>query len=336
MNKNRLALIISITLSLLVSVPRVLFMLNGKNDEIINSVIEVTAGDTAIRILLLFGFSLVTLKFNLIWIDRFEKKHRLRVSIVINTLIFLIWNVIFYLINTFIFNIYSSVLSPQVNSISYFFFLVLLLITSKSINLIEKSRQDAIEKEVLKQKSLQNELDALKNQINPHFLFNSLNTLSLLVREDQKAAGKFIQKLSFLFRYILQSQEQALVTVEEELKVLDSYIHLIQQRYQDNFNVLVKVDDQMLQRKIPILALQMLMENAVKHNEISAKHPLYMEFYSEGKWVVGKNVLQKRTGNIDSTNMGLKNLNTRTKIQLGDEIEILRDETHFTVKIPTQ
>lgn len=336
MKKNRLAWTISIILPLVVSLPRVLFMLNGKNDEIINSVIEVTAEDTLIRLLLLFGFSLVTLKFNLVWIERFEKKNRLWISKVINTLILLGWILIFYLINTFIYNIYSSVLSPGVNAISYIFLWILLLITSKTINLIEKSKQDAVEKEVLKQKSLENELNALKNQINPHFLFNSLNTLSLLVREDQKAAGKFINKLSFLFRYILQSQEQSMITVDEELKVLDSYIHLIKQRYQDNFNVTVNVDDQMLQRKIPILALQMLMENAVKHNEISAKKPLFMEFYSEGKWIVSKNVLQKRTGNIESTNTGLKNLNTRTKIQIGEEIEILRDETYFTVKIPTQ
>lgn len=336
MKKNRLAWIISIALPLAVSAPRVLFMLNGRNDEIINSVIQVTVKDTLIRIVLLFGFSLVTLKFNLVWIERFENKNRLWVSIVINALILLGWILIFYLIDLFVYDIYSSVLSPAVNSISYFFLLVLLLITSKAINLIEKSKLDAVEKEVLKQKSLQNELDALKSQINPHFLFNSLNTLGLLVREDQKAAGKFINKLSFLFRYILQSQEQSLVTVKEELKVLDSYIHLIKQRYQDNFNVFVKVNDQMLQRKIPVLALQMLMENAVKHNEISANKPLYMEFYSEGKWIVCKNVLHKRTGNIESTNTGLKNLNTRTKILIGEEIEILKDETHFTVKIPIQ
>lgn len=335
MKKNRLSLIISIILPLVVSIPRILFMLNGKTDESINSVIEVTIEDTVVRIVLLFGFSLATLKFNLVWIERFKKKNRLKISIFINTLILSGWILIFYLINMFVYNIYSSVLSPGVNSISYFFLWILLLIMSKTINLIEKSKLDAVEKEVLKQKSLENELDALKNQINPHFLFNSLNTLSLLVREDQKAAGLFINKLSFLFRYILQSQEQSLVTVTEELKVLDSYIHLIKQRYQDNFNVFVKVNDQMLQRKIPILAMQMLMENAVKHNEISSKNPLYMEFYSEGKSIVGKNLLNKRTGNIESTNTGLKNLNTRTKILIGEEIEILRDETHFTVKIPT-
>ena len=162
-----------------------------------------------------------------------------------------------------------------------------------------------------------------------------MNTLSLLVREDQDAAVKFINKLSFLFRYILQSQDQSLVTVKEELKVLDSYIHLNKQRYQENFNITLNVDDQMQQRKIPILALQILMENAVKHNEISDKKPLHMEFYNEGKWIVGKNALQKRKHYMESTNKGLKNLNSRVKIQMGEEIEILKDETHFIVKIPT-
>ena len=126
-----------------------------------------------------------------------------------------------------------------------------------------------------------------------------------------------------------------MVTVKEELKVLDSYIHLIKQRYQGNFNVSVAISDEMLHRRIPILALQMLLENAVKHNEISDQKPLYMEFYNEGKWIVGKNLLQKRLGNIESTNTGLKNLNTRTKIQMEEEIEITKDRTHFTVKVPT-
>jgi len=311
-------------------------MLNENKDATINSVIQVTVQDILIRILLLFCFSYVTLKFNLVWIERLKTRNMLLISIIINVLILVVWIMIFNLINTFFYSVYSSVLSPGVNAMVYFFFSVLLFITSKVINLIEKSKRDTVEKEVLKQKSLQNELDALKSQINPHFLFNSLNTLSLLVREDQNAAIKFINKLSFLFRYILQSQNQSMVTVKEELKVLDSYTHLIKQRYQENFNVFVRVSDQMLQRRIPVLALQILVENAVKHNEISEKNPLYMEFYSQGKWIVGQNVLQKRTGNIESTNTGLKNLNTRTKIQMDEEIEITRDETHFTVKIPTQ
>lgn len=335
MKKNGLALIIAIILSLIVSVPRILFFLNGNNELAINSAIEVSKEDIVMRILLLFGFSFITLKFNLVWIDRIKKKYRLWATITINMLILVVWTLFFSLVNTYIYPIFSSVINPRINFMVYFFFLILLMLASKAINMIEKSKLDTIEKEILKRRSLQNELDALKNQINPHFLFNSLNTLSLLVREDQKAAGKFINKLSFLFRYILQSQEQSMVTVKEELKVVDSYTHLIKQRYQENFNVTINVSDQMLIRRIPILALQILLENAVKHNEISDKNPLYMEFYSEGKWMVGKNILQKRTGNIESTNIGLKNLNSRTKIQMDEEIEIIKDENYFIVKIPT-
>lgn len=336
MKKNGLSLIIAVVFSLVVSVPRVLFLLNGRDESVLNSVVEVSAEDTIVRILLLFGFSFIVLKFNLIWIEKIKKKKRLWASLVINLLILLIWVLIFYIINSFVYPIFSTVLSPGVNFIVYFFFLVLLALASKAITLVEKSKLDALEKEILKRKSIENELEALKNQINPHFLFNSLNTLSLLVREDQKAAGKFINKLSFLFRYILQSQEESMATVKEELKVLESYTHLIKQRYQANFYVSVHIDAWMLQRKMPILALQMLMENAVKHNEISDKNPLHMEFYNEGKWIVGKNILQKRSGNVESTNTGLKNLNTRTKIQMDEEIQISKDNTHFIVKIPTQ
>ena len=158
----------------------------------------------------------------------------------------------------------------------------------------------------------------------------------MLVREDQNAAVKFINKLSFLFRYILQSQEQSLVTVDEELKVLDSYIHLIKQRYQENFNVSIHVSDQMKQRKMPVLALQILMENVLNHNEISIKRPMMVEVFEEGNWIVVKNKLQKRSENFESTGTGLRNLNTRAKIRMNKEIEISKNKEYFIVKTPTK
>jgi two-component system, LytTR family, sensor kinase len=336
MNKNRLTLIVSTALSILVSFPRVLFMLSGNNNEAINSVIKITLEDTLIRFVLLFCFSFVTLRFNLVWIQNVKKRNKALLTVLVNAGILFTWAIFFYLINEFVYNIDSSVLSPVVNIVQYFFILGILLMSSFLINLIERSKQDAIEKEVLLQKSLQNELDALKSQINPHFLFNSLNTLSRLVRDDPDAADKFINKLSFLFRYILQSQEQTLVTVEEELKVLDSYVYLIKQRYKENFDITLELDHQIMQKKIPVLAMQMLVENAVKHNEISNHRPLLMEVYSEGNWIVGRNVLQQKNSYVESTNKGLYNLNAMIKIYCGKELEILKSATHFTVKIPTQ
>ncbi len=336
MNKNRLAFIISAILSLVVSLPRVLFMLNENKNLDVSSIIQVSIEDILIRFILLFSFSFVTLKFNLVWIERVKLKNRHIFSVVINSIILFIWIGIFGLINAFVYAINSSVISPIINALVYFFFLVLLLLASKAITLIEKTKLDALEKEILKRHSLQNELDALKGQINPHFFFNSLNTLVLLVREDQNAAVKFINKLSFLFRYILQSQEQSLVTVDEELKVLDSYIHLIKQRYQENFNVSIHVSDQMKQRKMPVLALQILMENVLNHNEISIKRPMMVEVFEEGNWIVVKNKLQKRSENFESTGTGLRNLNTRAKIRMNKEIEISKNKEYFIVKTPTK
>ncbi|MEM9143790.1 MAG: histidine kinase, partial [Bacteroidota bacterium] len=222
----------------------------------------------------------------------------------------------------------------KLNRFSYIFITVMLLVISKAIKLHNQSKLDAVEKEVLKQQSLENELAALKNQINPHFLFNSLNSLSLLVREDQKAAGKFINKLSFLYRYILQSKDQDLVTVKEELKFLESYIHLIKERYRDNFKVNIHIKEHQLQKKIPTLALQLLMENAVKHNEISNGKPLEVDVFDENNYLVVKNRLQRRIGHIESTHTGLRNLNTRFKLHLGEELRISKDGAHFTVKLP--
>lgn len=335
MNNKQLVLLISTIFSLLVNVPRVLFLLSGKTDSPIHSVMEVTFQDTIIRFALLFGFSYAVLWFNLIGLERIPKKKRRKWHVsALNLGLLIIWILLFALINEFVYDINSSVLHPRLNAITYLFFLFLLVLISMALKLINQSKADALEKQMLKQRSLQNELEALKNQINPHFLFNSLNTLSLLVREDPKAAGKFINKLSFLFRYILQSQENQLVTVQEELKVAESYIHLIQQRYKQNFEVKITLEVDVLQKKIPVLSLQMLLENAVKHNEISENKPLLVEIFAEKDYVVVKNKLQERVGQIESTHKGLKNLSTRASLMTDKEVIILRNAEHFIVKIP--
>lgn len=213
--------------------------------------------------------------------------------------------------------------------------MVILVISSRLIRLLQITQENRVEKEQLKQQVLRNELEALKNQLNPHFLFNSLNSLSLLVREDQKAALKFINRLSFLYRYILQSQDQSLVTVKEELGVLESYVYLIKERYRENFGVNIKIEQSIHQRRIPNLALQLLLENAVKHNEISGEKPLVVEVYSEGNTIVVKNDLQERTGPVESTHKGLANLNARFELYKIGSIQINKTESHFVVKIPT-
>jgi len=298
------------------------------------SLMEVSLEDTIFRAFMLFSFCYVVLKLNLKWLPMFGVKFQLVKYVALNLLILLIWIIAFELINHLVYSFNAYSLNPRLNRFVYLFVLTMLLIISRAIGLHNQSKLDVIEKERLKRQSLQSELAALKNQVNPHFLFNSLNSLSLLVREDPKAAGTFINKLSFLYRYILQSKDQDLLTVKEELKFLESYMHLIKERYRDNFNVKITISKELLQKKIPTLALQLLMENAVKHNEISTEKPLYVEVFNEQDHLVVRNTLQKRTGPVESTHTGLSNLNMRFKLHMDQEIKILQDDGYFSVKIP--
>jgi len=333
MNTNKLIFIIAVSFSLLVNIPRIVFLFGTEEEGVIN-LMEVSLEDTIFRFFMLFSFCYVVLRFNLKWLPMFSTKYQILAFGGVNLLLFSIWILSFELINTLVYSINAYSVNPRLNRFVYLFVLVMLLVISRAIRLNNQSKLDVIEKERLKRQSLQNELAALRNQVNPHFLFNSLNSLSLLVRENPKAAGTFINKLSFLYRYILQSKDQDLLTVREELKFLESYIHLIKVRYRENFMVNISIKEDLLQKKIPTLALQLLMENAVKHNQISTDRPLYVDVFDEDNYLVVKNKLQPRIGHIESTNTGLSNLNTRFQLHMNRGIEILKDEQHFIVKIP--
>ncbi|MEJ2112649.1 MAG: histidine kinase [Flavobacteriaceae bacterium] len=331
MNNNRIIFLIAISFSLLVNVPRILFLLgNGKS----NGLFEVSAEDIIFRALSLFIFCLVVLKFNIDWGTKWFHKSAFLKSCLLSVIILIVWMGLYRNFNTLINGVDSTSLTNRINNYVYFFVTLMLLIISRAVLLNNKSKIDAVEKEQLKQQTLQNELSALKNQVNPHFLFNSLNSLTLLVREDSKTAEIFIKKLSFLYRYILQSKDQNLVTLKEELKFLNSYIFLIKERYRENFNVSIRIDESLLQKKTPTLALQLLVENSVKHNEISAKKPLTVDVYNDDNFLIVKNKIQKRTGSIESTNTGLSNLNNRFQLSLSKTIIIEKSQDFFIVKLP--
>ena len=194
-------------------------------------------------------------------------------------------------------------------------------------------KDDLLEKEQLKQQSLQNELSALKNQINPHFLFNSLNSLNALVR-DNKEATTFVNKLSFMYRYILQSGQQDVVTLKDELKFLDSYIFLIKTRYRDRIHIDIDIPESHHSVPIPSLALQILVENAVKHNEISSEHPLTVKVFVEADALVVENPIRPRASMVESTGQGLSNINTRYQLLKNRSIRIINENKVFKVMLP--
>ncbi|MDY8134312.1 sensor histidine kinase [Aquimarina sp. 2201CG5-10] len=333
MNINRLIFIVALSFSLLVNIPRLVFLF-GNEGSLVSSFLGISIKDTVFRMVSLFGFCYLMLKFNIEWnITWFKKKAFFKSSILSFIMLFL-WMVLFRIFDVAVNSGDSTTLTPRFNWFVYFFIMIMLLVISKTIALNNRAKTDAIEKEILKQQSLKNELAALKNQVNPHFLFNSLNSLSLLVREDQKAAGKFINKLSFLYRYILQSKNHDMVTLKEEMRFLESYIYLIQQRYQASFQIEINISEDLFQHKIPTLSLQLLVENAIKHNEISASRPFVVKIFNEDGWIIVKNKIQRRTSHVESTNVGLSNLNTRFALLIGQEVLIKDINGYFIVKLP--
>ena len=217
------------------------------------------------------------------------------------------------------------------------FILVILMmgLIALAKNLVYKARRqaDIQEKERLAKQNLQNELAALKNQINPHFLFNSLNSLNSLIRENKEATN-FVNQLSFMYRYILQSGNRDLVELKEELKFIDSYVFLIKTRYRDKFSIEIEVDDDVLTYQIPVLALQLLVENAVKHNEISNRNPLFVKIYHNKEFLIVENKIKPRSTFVDSTGQGLVNINKRYMLLKEKSIKISNENNIFKVKMP--
>ncbi|MDX2245178.1 MAG: histidine kinase [Bacteroidia bacterium] len=154
--------------------------------------------------------------------------------------------------------------------------------------------------------------ETLKNQVNPHFLFNCLNALSSLVHDDPDLAEDFISKLTKVYRYVLDFRGETLVPLEEELTVLKSYFFLQQIRFGNNLRMYTQVSEALWGCLIPPMTLQMLVENSIKHNIISREQPLTIELYTEeDRFFVVKNNYQKRTEKVDSTGVGLENLRAR-------------------------
>jgi LytS/YehU family sensor histidine kinase len=153
------------------------------------------------------------------------------------------------------------------------------------------------------------------------------------VRENKEAA-LFIKKLSFMYRYILQSGDRDMVTVEEELKFLESYSYLIKTRYRGRFVLNINLKDENLKKELPPLALQLLVENAVKHNEISASHPLKVDIVQRNGSIFVENGIRPRTNLADGTKNGLINLKKRYALLLKQDLTIRQDNDIFSVELP--
>lgn len=176
--------------------------------------------------------------------------------------------------------------------------------------------------------------ESLKNQLDPHFLFNSLNVLTSLIGENPNQAEKFTTKLSKVYRYVLEQKDKDLTSVEEELKFAKSYMQLLQMRFEEaiEYNVPDKVSDPDL--KIIPLSLQLLLENAVKHNVITSEKPLRIDIYEHNGYLVVENTVNPKASLEKSTKVGLSNIKQRYELVSSNKVSIVNDKKTFKVKLP--
>jgi sensor histidine kinase YesM len=215
------------------------------------------------------------------------------------------------------------------------FFCQLIAGVYEALYYLKHWKQSLQKAEALEKRNLQTQLDSLKNQVTPHFLFNSLNSLSGLVEEDPKRALRFIDELASIYRYLLQSNEKQLVSLGKELEFIDAYFYLLQTRFEGGLSLSANISPALLEYLLPPLTLQILVENAVKHNMISESMPLHIQIYTDpaGNLVVVNN-LQKRKSTVPSNKMGLVNISAKYQLLNQPDIVIHETSTHFQVMVP--
>ena len=246
------------------------------------------------------------------------------------------------IIKTYFFLFYVFIAKKEFTGELYIFEVFIAIIISLFINSVyigyevfKEWKEAVIEKESLRKESIESQYQALKNQVNPHFLFNSLNTLASIIPEDPNLSVEFVQKLSSVYRYVLQNKDKELVDLKTEIDFIKSYLFLQQIRFGENIKTEINIPEEMMHANVAPLTIQMLIENAIKHNIISSAHPLNIEIYSkDSNSIVVKNNLQKKSAVEDSTGIGLNNIVNRYKFLTSKPVELVITATEFIITLP--
>ncbi len=210
-----------------------------------------------------------------------------------------------------------------------------ILVIYYTMQLQRRSRNIALENVRLKEENTNAQLNLLRQQVNPHFLFNALNTLKSMVKTGDKEAPDFIVHLSEVYRYLLQSNPRQQVSIGEELDMLRSYSFLLKTRFGENFNLKIDLPEHVLATAIPPLTFQLLLENAIKHNVVSMDKHLTIEiFQPDAQHIAVRNNLQPKKSTESGTGTGLGNIEQRYQLLAGKSIAVEKTEQYFTVILP--
>lgn len=333
--EKRVLFLTSIFVAIALNAHRMLVLLPGEVRRI-GTPWVFNAPELAYQALFQFGFCLFFGYLNLAWLN--WNRGRGNRHLVRN----LLSNAIFFTLLLVLGTVSQRVLFQNVDNIrlfrlGYIFRLAtslgLIAILVKIILLNRTQKRKEQENEQLKMAYFDAEIKNLRAQVNPHFLFNALSSISALVREDPQKAQDYITHLSKVFRYSLSNHHEQLIGLEKEMELLDSNIQLLKMRFEDALQVHIDVPGTQGIR-LPHMSLQPLLENAVKHNFISKESPIRIDVFRENGTLFFRNTLNETTFKEPSTGIGLLNLNERYTILMGRPIEIERTAEHFTVKLP--
>lgn len=259
--------------------------------------------------------------------------------LIVNTLASFVFTILFTLFFGYIWFRYIlnhdlesmiSLIIDQVIMVSICIFLGLLTVyTFQFFNYWKEAIKN---EEKLKREVLSLQYESLKNQVNPHFLFNCLNILTPLVYKDQDEAAKFIKQFSEVYRYVLEQKDNELVNIETEMEFVNSFIYLNKIRFGNALNVEIDINSR--NNSVVPLSIQMLVENAIKHNIITKDKPLKIKIYEKDSSLIIENNLQKKDNSKNSNKTGLKNIKSRYEYISDKEFIIEESEGSFKVKIP--
>ncbi|MDR3245806.1 MAG: histidine kinase [Prevotellaceae bacterium] len=331
------ALILSIAISLLANAIFVMSFFYGRENPsgfMPRHVPPFDSSRTSIDLIskFIFTFVLYILNFNIFKI-RTSEKIRLFISIGA-TLVFT------YFLSVSIFELQSDIFEYPARfkrlfrgelSRDYLIAAVVVL-SSQLIYMSQKQQKTLLENEALHTEYMRSRYEALKNQVDPHFLFNSLNTLNSLIKVDADKAQEYVQQLSFVFRYTLQNAE--VITLREELKFTKAYCHLMKIRYGNNLDFEYNVDEKFYDYLIIPLSLQTLVENAIKHNVVSNKQPLTVKIEESEESIKVSNPIQLKKEAESGEKIGLVNLSERYKLMWKKEITAVKTDNIFEVTVP--
>lgn len=225
---------------------------------------------------------------------------------------------------------------PNIRLLLPIFLIVIMMVAIyEAIYFYIKLQQSIRDEEQAKQAVVQAQLDALRNQSQPHFLFNSFNTLrDIIDQESKEEAKKFVDKLSNVYRFILESGSDNLTTLEKEIEFSKAYIYIQQERFGDNLKVEWNMGEGFEQRLVGPMSLQLLLENAIKHNVISNAKPLLIKVIANDEMLTVENRIAPKSTKLPSTKLGLKNIEKRYRLLSDKTVQVVQNNGLFKVSVP--